>query len=56
MKYVVHMLVMELFGYPALVVGYVWNEIVSGFSVGMRLCDEHEAAAIDKFVDGKGRT
>lgn len=50
MKYVINIVAMTLFGWPALIVGYVWQTIVSGFETGTFIYERHEAAAIDKFT------
>ena len=50
MKYVISIMAMTLFGWPALIVGYVWETIVSGFKAGTFICEIHADAAIDKFT------
>lgn len=50
MKYVIHIMVVVLFGWPALIVGYIWGVIVSCFTAGTFICEAHAAAAIDKFT------
>ncbi len=50
MKYVINIVAIGLFGWPALIVGYVWQTIVSGFETGTFIYERHEAAAIDKFT------
>lgn len=50
MKYVFNVVATLLFGWPALVVGYVFGSIASGWSVGRFLQNMHEDAAIEKFA------
>jgi hypothetical protein len=50
MKYVINIMAVVLFGWPALIVGYIWQAIVSGFETGTFIYERHEAAAIDKFA------
>jgi hypothetical protein len=50
MKYVINIMAVVLFGWPALIVGYIWWVIVSGFKAGTFICERHEDAAIDKFT------
>jgi hypothetical protein len=50
MKYVINIMAVVIFGWPALIVGYVWQTIVSGFETGTFIYERHEAAAIDKFT------
>ena len=50
MKYVIHIMAVVLFGWPALIVGYIWKTIVSGFKSGTFICKRHETAAINKFT------
>ena len=50
MKYVISIMAVVLFGWPALIVGYIWKTIVSGFEAGTFICERHEDAAIDKFT------
>jgi len=50
MKYVINMVAVVLIGWPALIVGYIWKLIVSGFEAGTCIFEKHQAAAIDKFT------
>ena len=50
MKYVINIMAVVLFGWPALIVGYIWRVIVSGFTAGTFIYGRHEDAAIDKFT------
>jgi hypothetical protein len=50
MKYVIYIMAVVLFGWPALIVGYICWVIVSGFKAGTFICERHEDAAIDKFT------
>jgi hypothetical protein len=50
MKYVINIMAVVLFGWPALIVGYIWQAIVSGFETGTFIYERHEVAAIDKFT------
>jgi hypothetical protein len=50
MKYVLNIAAVLLFSYPAKIVGYVWQAIVSGFESGMFIHKMHEDAAIKKFT------
>jgi hypothetical protein len=50
MKYAINIVAMTLFGWPALIAGYIWRAVVSGFETGTFLHEKHEDAAIDKFT------
>jgi len=50
MKYVINIMAVVMFGWPALIVGYIWQTIVSGFETGEYFYEKHEAASINKFV------
>ena len=50
MKYVINIMAVTLFGWPALIVGYICRTIVSGFEAGTFIYERHEDAAIDKFT------
>ena len=49
-KYLANILTTVLLCWPALVVGYAYAAIRSGFSAGTFMQDQHEIAAIKRFV------
>jgi hypothetical protein len=50
MKYLINIVVIILFGWPSLIVSYIWQSILSGFEIGSFLFEQHKTAAIEKFV------
>jgi hypothetical protein len=50
MKYAINVMAVVLFGWPAMIAGYVWRAIVLGFETGTFIYERHETAAIDKFT------
>jgi len=50
MKYLGNILTTLLLGWPALVVGYAYAALKSGFLTGQAMQDRHEVAAIKRFV------
>jgi hypothetical protein len=53
MKYILNFIATVFFGWPALVLGYLFAAIRSGWAVGVHLQDAHEDAAIEKFIRSK---
>jgi hypothetical protein len=53
MKYITIVITYLFFSWPALVLGYLFAAIRSGWAVGVHLQDVHEDAAIEKFIRSK---
>lgn len=51
MKYLINLLVIIAVGWPALIVGYVFEAIKDGFKVGRHVCKVHSDASVKKFCD-----
>ncbi len=49
MKYIIHFCAVSLFGLPAVVAGYLFYVIRSGFATGSYIADRHEDVSIEKF-------
>ncbi|WP_157979258.1 hypothetical protein [Rhodoferax ferrireducens] len=49
MKYLVHFITYIWFSFPAMLVGYIFHAITTGFADGVFLYEAHEDAAIAKF-------
>ncbi len=57
MKYVINNITTVLFGYPALIAGYLWRQIYIGFDLGIHVYDQHEQACMERFSNRKkGKT
>ena len=50
MKYIIRILVFTFVGWPVMVISYLWHAAEAGWIMGAFIYEEHEAAAIKKFL------
>jgi hypothetical protein len=50
MKLLIHFLAFFFLGWPALIAGYLWACVTSGWTTGKHMHDRHEDAAIKRWV------
>ena len=51
MKYIINILAIAFLGFPALVLGYLYEVITDSFSTGRFICSKHTDAATEKFCN-----